>query len=107
MQALEEKSKKKDSLIKKLADVIRDGTDENVSLVVDRLRQDNIRPSDRSTDFDIQSLVNFLEKGRLISSKSSQHNVFQNQSFKHGFEESSVAEISNAFFYPKGLKSRQ
>jgi len=107
VQALEEKSKKKDSLIKKLAEVVRDSPDESVGLVVEKLRQDNVRPSDRSTDFDIQSLVIFLEKGRLVAKKCAGHNVFPKEAFKYRAKDSSAAEISNAFFYPKHMKSRQ
>jgi len=71
VQKLEEKNCKKDSLIKKLAETVVRSPGVSVHGVVDNLRTATVKPSDRRIDFDIETLLSFLERRKLSSSLSS------------------------------------
>lgn len=71
VQELEEKNIKKDSLIKKLAETVVKSPGLSVHAVIDSLRTATVKPSDRRIDFDIDTLLSFLERRKLSSSSSS------------------------------------
>lgn len=82
VQALEEKSRKKDSLIKKLAEVVCGWPEESLSSVVEQLGQNTIKPSDRRIDFDIQTLVAFLEQQKVGFPETMNNKLINNEPIK-------------------------
>lgn len=91
VQELEEKNVKKDSLIKKLAETVVKSQGISVHAVIDSLRTATVKPSDRRIDFDIDTLLSFLERRKLSSSSSSS----SLSSFSSSFSSSSLPRISN------------
>lgn len=71
IQLLEEKNCKKDSLIKKMCELV--GAGPNVTTFIEKLRQTTVKPSDRRIDFDISTLISFLEKRKYSSQETLSH----------------------------------
>ena len=65
VQHLEDKSSKKDGLIKKLAEVLLTTPNIVTGAVVATIREATFKPSDRKIDFNIQTLCAFLEKWNM------------------------------------------
>jgi len=91
VQELEEKNVKKDSLIKKLAETVVKSQGISVHAVIDSLRTATVKPSDRRIDFDIDTLLSFLERRKLSSSSSTSSLT----SFSSSFSSASLPRISN------------
>merc|ERR1719237_1186559 len=98
VQELEEKNVKKDSLIKKLAETVVKSQGISVHAVIDSLRTATVKPSDRRIDFDIDTLLSFLERRKLSSSSSSS----SLNSFSSSFPSSSLPRISDNNIFVNG-----
>jgi len=64
VQSLREKNTKKDSLIRKLAEILSSHP-ETRHQTLNQIRESTVKPSDRRIDFDLETLCNFLERRKL------------------------------------------